>query len=578
LKDRKNGSAETKVINLAADDFWKWIGSRCVGMGAKQRNEIINRILMASRKAFVTVSYTTQLFSMVDKNIRDITDLLFKPVLSPDMKYCKVYIYGVVEGRLLQPMQPQYFMTEPIFATYNSVLGDQTTIYFNDEKVHIRKFDEIENLNINNTFVPCFNPKTHKMEIKKISNFIKHKYDGDAFEIITRFGRKLKVTGDHSVFVWCPPKKWNYRNYKMMGTALKKGSLNPKPVRELRVGDWIAIPKTLPVIERDLEKIDVFELVKKYKFHYSYKKENGKIWLRVKKLSIPLEIKVTDDLLWLLGFLVAEGHISVKHCLTTLSSETILLEKAKKIIKDVFGLDYKIIPPYKNKSPSIRINHAILTVLFKELLKDLSWVIQLPLKRLKFFLYGWWQGDGYHNGNFKNNFIISTSNEKLVDLLIMILTRFGFVGTKIEFNSKFNGKYFKTYQISCTVKPINILEWDKGVEQKLNAKIIGDLVLAKIKSIKPCKVNGYVYDFSVPENENFIAGNLVCCHNTFERASNISMDEKEEELTEQYIPIEKNPAWKRYCKVFLGIDIDSDEYKKKCAEIDAGLKIGLDSK
>jgi hypothetical protein len=105
---------------LGGDDFWKWIGSRCVGMGAKQRNEIINRILMASRKAFVTVSYTTQLFSMVDKNIRDITDLLFKPVLSPDMRYCKVYVYGVVEGRLLQPMQPQYFMTEPIFATYNT--------------------------------------------------------------------------------------------------------------------------------------------------------------------------------------------------------------------------------------------------------------------------------------------------------------------------------------------------------------------------------------------------------------------------------------------------------------------------
>ena len=105
---------------LLFDELWKMLGSRMVGLGARQRNEIINRVLMASRKAGVTLYYTTQLFSMIDKNIRNITDLLMKPQLGPDHAYCKVFVYGIIEGKFLQPMQPYYFVTEPIFAIYNS--------------------------------------------------------------------------------------------------------------------------------------------------------------------------------------------------------------------------------------------------------------------------------------------------------------------------------------------------------------------------------------------------------------------------------------------------------------------------
>ena len=94
--------------------------SRMVGLGARQRNEIINRILMASRKAGVTLYYTTQLFSMIDKNIRNITDLLMKPQLGPANAYCKVYVYGIIEGKFLQPMQPYYFIPQSIFPIYNT--------------------------------------------------------------------------------------------------------------------------------------------------------------------------------------------------------------------------------------------------------------------------------------------------------------------------------------------------------------------------------------------------------------------------------------------------------------------------
>lgn len=102
------------------DDFWKWIGTATLGLGTKKKAEIIKRILMASRKAFVTVFYSTQLAKLIKPEIREVTDLLMKPVLSPDKSYCKVYVYGLMEGKYLHPMQPLYFNTEPIIAMYNT--------------------------------------------------------------------------------------------------------------------------------------------------------------------------------------------------------------------------------------------------------------------------------------------------------------------------------------------------------------------------------------------------------------------------------------------------------------------------
>ncbi|MEM1543732.1 MAG: hypothetical protein QW795_03520 [Candidatus Bathyarchaeia archaeon] len=102
------------------DDFWKWIGTQTLGLGTKKKSEIIKRILMASRKSFVTVFYTTQLARLIKPEIRQVTDLMMKPTLSPDKSYCKVYVYGLIEGKYLQPLQPLYFNTEPIIAMYNT--------------------------------------------------------------------------------------------------------------------------------------------------------------------------------------------------------------------------------------------------------------------------------------------------------------------------------------------------------------------------------------------------------------------------------------------------------------------------
>ena len=520
--------------------MWLWLSSWA---GKSKEHELISSILLKSRKRNLTIAFTTQSFHQVNLRIRDVTDFIAYPLMSVDNSYTRLEIFRgprASMGTRINP--PIYFTNEKVYAMFNSILEGEKVIFFNDEILHI---DSIEKVDPNNKiFVPCFD-NNFKMTIKPISAFIKHQYNRDAFEIETVYGRKVKVTGDHSVFSWVS----NWKKASNHSDFLKSGKIKPVPVRNLKVGDWIAIPSKLPVIEKDIKKIKVWELVKddfeKYKQKYDYKLkiENGKIFWRYKRLSIPNEIEITNDLLWLLGFYVAEGF-NYKDYRIGFTSEEKLLKKANKIINSIFGLNFKWKEADETRSPSLFRDNRLICVLFRKLLENKNWILQLPLNRLKYFLYGWWQGDGYHKGNFKNC-TIATSSEELADFLLLLFARFGLVAGKLSYITKFKNKKFKAFRVTVSgIKNLDILSWDRGIKQKTIYKKIGDLILVKIKRITPCKSTKYVYDFAVPETENFLAGNLICCHNTYEEVKPISKEDSE--LQEQFFPIEENYAFIRY--------------------------------
>jgi len=95
---------------FAGDELWKWLNSRTIGKGRKEKQEIINRILLASRKRHVTIAYTTQSF----------TDLIFYPQLSVDNSYCRVLVFNGPKPSFASMQRPFYFNTEPIFAIYDT--------------------------------------------------------------------------------------------------------------------------------------------------------------------------------------------------------------------------------------------------------------------------------------------------------------------------------------------------------------------------------------------------------------------------------------------------------------------------
>ena len=152
-----------------------------------------------------------------------------------------------------------------------------------------------------------------------------------------------------------------------------------------------------------------------------------------------------------------------------------------------------------------------------------SWVMQLPLARFKHFLEGYREGDGTHSGvglGKKLNFV--TVSSKLAQDLTYGLLRFGIVLSVGKYQSRLgkksetNTKQYAFYSLTaCKLSSYDILTWDAGVTQTLNAGRFGDLVWARVNAIEPTEMTPYVYDFSVPECENFVAGTGVFAHNTY---------------------------------------------------------------
>jgi intein/homing endonuclease len=434
-------------------------------------------------------------------------------------------------------------------------------------------------------FVPSFD-ENGKIELRLAHAFIKHPSFGkDAVLIRTRYGREIKVTGDHSVFV-----------------KGKDGKPVPKMVRELEIGDYIAIPARLPVVEKDTDFIDLVQYIikngdEKKLWEFSLKHEllseiilknkerlttllmgrftNSKrprntagcsIRKFIKNSYAPLfviseifneipeevfekgeilsygsakktirnRVKLTAEVLWFLGLYIAEG-ISVwmeekGTYYISLYSDEENIKKALKILRCSFGCTAGFTPPSKRRAPQVYSHSKILVYFLTKILKlpektrDASipgWIMQLPLSKLKFFLEGYRDGDGTHSGKKLNNELcFDAVSENLAKDLIYLLLRFGVSGCLGNHTTTFKAKYgerkFNFYRVTvCNVDDFNILNWDKGVRQVLNAKRYGDLIWATITSIEKIEATPFVYDFSVENYENFVAGTGVFAHNTY---------------------------------------------------------------
>ena len=136
---------------------------------------------------------------------------------------------------------------------FNSILADQVVVVFNDNNFHLMEIgDYVNKLEAKQSIwrrilVPAFDMDTCKISLHEVSNLIKHPYIGDAYEIRTSYGRKVGVTGDHSVF-----------------TAGENSMPVAIPVRKLKVGDYIALPAKLPAIEKELKYVTISDELLKH--------------------------------------------------------------------------------------------------------------------------------------------------------------------------------------------------------------------------------------------------------------------------------------------------------------------------
>jgi hypothetical protein len=248
-------------------------------------------------------------------------------------------------------------------------------------------------------------------------------------------------------------------------------------------------------------------------------------------VPLPARVEVTDEFLWLLGLWVAEGswHEGPGNAYLTLSCDDELLDRAASAIRAQLGLHVVRAPASDARSASLFVHSKLLLRLMERLgfggnrKRIPGWILGLPLSRLKWFIEGYRAGDGVHSGKLMaegKRHVFTTVSAELKDDLIVALARFGLVPSVGSYETRFRKKTGdRTYPFwmvtLCNVTPWDPRQWDRGVQQKLNARTTGDLVWAAITEIREIPATDLVYDFSVPGLENFWAGTGVMAKNTY---------------------------------------------------------------
>ena len=261
--------------------------------------------------------------------------------------------------------------------------------------------------------------------------------------------------------------------------------------------------------------------------------DGARVRLRTSRHSaeLPARIPLTDELLWLLGLHVAEGcrYEGPKSAFITVSCDADALRRVTKIVERDLGLHVVQAQGSNIRGPAVFVHSKLLLLLLDHLgfragPKRLpGWVLGLPLSRLKWVIEGYREGDGVHTGKklaTGKRHEFSTVHAELKDDLVVAFARFGLfpsVGRyETTFRQRTGDRRYPFWRLTlCDVRPWSPLDWDRGVEQRLNARRTGDLVWARVRAIDEVEPTPLVYDFSVPGLENFWAGTGVMAKNTF---------------------------------------------------------------
>ena len=268
--------------------------------------------------------------------------------------------------------------------------------------------------------------------------------------------------------------------------------------------------------------------------------------------GIPRYLPVSGDLLGLLGFYVAEGCCSDRNGIRLAigSGNERFVEEMSARFEKVFGLRAAVYSSSSRETcGELKLINRVAALAWQHLfgfgncesttkrIPDL--VFNVPDRLRLEFLRGYLLGDGCVSAG---RISFATSSYDLASGIIYLLSSFGVVACLSEIEPdgvtrEINGAPCITrhrhWIISVTAQSdirklrevwqdhsgALRLEESFGTPNEANRKyfdINGDLMALPIVGIGEVQpTNGYVYDFSVAEDENFIAGmGGICCHNT----------------------------------------------------------------
>jgi DNA gyrase subunit B len=267
--------------------------------------------------------------------------------------------------------------------------------------------------------------------------------------------------------------------------------------------------------------------------------------------GVPPRLAVNDDLMFLLGFYLAEGSASDRNGIRFAigNGNRRLLPELKERLERVFGRQALVYSDARDVI-ELKIVNRVAVLAWQRLfgfrgahsltkkIPDLVFNVAEPLRLA--FLRGYLLGDGCVS---RSRITFSTSSYDLASGVMYLLSSLDVMptlsviepdGVQRQIRGAPCVTRHRHWSISvCAaqdLRPLKSVWADHSNASELAArldgpicninrrftKIGGDLVALPIVSIEECAPsNGYVYDFSVETDENFVAGmGGVCCHNT----------------------------------------------------------------
>ncbi len=303
---------------------------------------------------------------------------------------------------------------------------------------------------------------------RRVSELSRHPAE-EMFEISTETGKRVRVTGNHSVF------------------TVKDNKVVPVKVDSLKESDFLVAPRVLPVVETEDKELNLFEkfleisdsykniylrnfsdekiftflkqkygsrAVKDWKRHktvplYALKNINFKIKdEKDLKLGIyssnnilPLKIKINEDFCRLLGFYASEGTARPNSLVFSFGSHELdYISEVKKTIKNLFNIEASKNNMHKS-AIQLDFSSKLLSILFKDILNagrnahskrvpSLIYILNYNLRLA--FLTAYLQGDGSNLINHPENMnrpqvcLSSTSvNAELTNDILYLYSQFG---------------------------------------------------------------------------------------------------------------------------------------------------------
>jgi ATP-dependent DNA helicase len=358
---------------------------------------------------------------------------------------------------------------------------------------------------------------THTGQYRKVRSVLSRKYSGKLYSIKPLGApHPLQVTADHPLLVALRP-------------SVKKGRLEKKPGQlvwktptQLKQGDYLIMP-----IAKEIRDIDFYE-----QEVVLGQPSTGKRILR------KLKLEAGPDLFRLIGYYLAEGHVTRRTVGFTFGSdENEYIGDTAQLLENLFNVPSKRSDIHNSTQVLL---HSVVALQFFESFgrgaenkKIPDWVMFAAPEKQRELVKGAWRGDGYFHQPTKGNkatfFEYVTISRALAFQLQQVLFRLGIIG-QVFFTQHKDRKpaYVVTVRgrfVGAMAALMGLKFKDTRTKSFSRFEMDNNYVYTPIQKIAVSDViDQSVVNLSVDGDESYVAGN-VTAHNCTDYCPEFALEE-----------------------------------------------------